>query len=73
MSASTLPLADESSSPAEKDVRNAVAVLIRTWHAEASMEEWPDIAKKMGSQVRCNTRVVTGVLEKLVGGTHPKN
>ena len=73
MSAPTLPLLVDASPLSEKDVRSAVALLIQAWHAGASREEWPEIAKAIADQVRCDTRIVTGVLDKLAEGTPPEN
>ena len=69
-----LPMIPDDGSPlSEKDIRQTVAVLIKTWHTGATKEEWPQIAKAIGDQVLCNTRIVNGVLEKLAEGTPPEN
>ena len=68
-----LPQPNNGSPPSEKDIRNTVAVLAKTWHTGASRKEWPQIAKVIAGVVLCDTRIVTGVLEKLAEGTPPEN
>ena len=68
-----LPQPNNGSSPSEKDIRNTVAILVKMWHTGASREEWPQIARAIAGVVLCNTRIVTGVLEKLTEGAPPGN
>ena len=72
MSAPTLPLPDDASPRSETELRTAIAVIIKAWHAGVSREEWPEIARAIATQVQCNTRIVTRVLKKLAEGTPPE-
>ena len=60
---------DDASPVDEKEIRTAVAVLIKRAHSNATMDEWPDIALSVSRQLNCDSRVVKRVLAKLSNGT----
>jgi hypothetical protein len=73
MAASTPFVLHEATPPAsEKEVRSAIAVLIKMSHLEPVREEWNVIARSISSQLRCDFRVVCGVLQKLAEGVPPE-
>ena len=57
----------------EKEMRTAIAVMIRRNHDGAPRSEWPDIAANLAKQFQVDYRVVWGVLEKLVDEASPED
>ena len=52
----------------EKEVRTAVAVLVKMVHSHPTRDQWPEIARSISNQLGCNYRIVRRVLEKLGEG-----
>ena len=67
-----LPPLPGESSPTERDIRGAIAVLLKTWHAGADRGEWLSISRAIADQLRCEYRTVYRVIEKMSEGTPPE-
>ena len=52
----------------EKEIRSAIAVLVKMSYAEPTRDDWTQIARDLSRQLRVDYRIVRGVLEKLSAG-----
>jgi len=65
-------LHDDTPPVSEKEIRSAVAVLVKMSYNEPMRDEWTAIARAISKQLRCDFRIVRGVLEKLTEGVAPE-